>query len=480
MQMEGYMKNKAKRSFSIWLLAAFLFILGTYSCSEAHPSSITPTGMVKMTRVAGTLVSTITSTPTADGKVAPPPEATTPTRTILPSATLQPTTQSSSMATIATVHTYYASLPPGQYLAYHNRETDQEGGLQAISPNGAILTQLTNFDAYPVTADGKNVLVLSGDPAEQPFEFILNLENNETIQLPTISDCAYFSGLPDLSKLAMWCGDHEIYVFTRKDQSLVPVTNITKEEEYYFFPLWSPDGKWIAFFNLTYGSNTRHGQNDPDDGLYLVDTACLADPDTCPAKTRGPFQDDLYLQGPYAWSPDSQELVIPSNSLTGPIKIFDLKTERFHNLKQIGGYGLPRSMAWSPDGEWIAYSQMESENDSSYDIFLTPAKGGEPIQLVNSSSHTAIAYFWFTVPLPFHVEDTFAITEAGANLNLRQSPDLSAKVLKILQAGEQVQVLEGPVDAEGYRWWRARVISDGEEGWLVEFPVWFTLVDSQK
>jgi len=470
--MEDFVKNK--RSFSIWLMAAFLCIQGAYSCSEARPIFITPTGIVKMTQVSSTPVSNITSTSTPDGKATSSPEVTTPTLAVQPSATLQPTGQSSSMATLATIRTFYASLPPGQYLAYYN--TDQVGGLQAISLDGAVRIQLTNFDAYAITADGKKVLVLSG-PADQPVKSILNLENDATTQLPpAIRHCDYFSGLPDLSKLAMWCRDNEIYVFTRKDQSLVQVTHITNEEEqFYFYPLWSPDGKWIAYFDLF----SNPFRVDPGDGLYLVDTSCLADPDTCPAKTRGPFQDDLYLQGPYAWSPDSQQLAIPSNSLTEPIKIFDLRTESFHDLRQIGGSGLPRSIAWSPDGEWIAYSQSESESNSSDDIFLTPAKGGEPIQLVNSS-HTAIAYFWLTIHLPFHIGDTYEITEAGANLNLRQSAVLSAKILKTLQAGEQVQVLEGPVDALGYRWWKARVISDGEEGWLVESPEWFTPVDSQK
>jgi hypothetical protein len=171
-------------------------------------------------------------------------------------------------------------------------------------------------------------------------------------------------------------------------------------------------------------------------------------------------------------------LAIPSQSDTLPIKIFDLKTEKFHDLRHTGGYGHVNSMAWSLDGEWIAYSQRESEADPSESIFLTPAKGGEPVPLKHGTN-SAIVYFWLTVPLPFYIGDIYTITDAGANLNLRQTPSLSAKALMKLQIGEQVQILEGPVEADGYRWWKARVVSNGVEGWLVEQPDWYQPLNSQ-
>jgi hypothetical protein len=463
------MKKIGKSRSSSLLIVSFLCVLGTYSCLVSRQIPGFPTEIDATIQMSGTSVRVVTSTLLPDATY-PTRETSMPTRAVRPSATVQPTTQPPLSAVFAAVRTAFASLPPGQYLTYY--DNDLGDSMQVISLDGKIRKQFLQYYVYSIVPNGRKLIY--PDDAGRLFIFDLN-DNTVKELLLTRQGCTEFNGSPNLHQLAVWC-DGEIYVLSLEDHSMVSVTHITREEQYYFFPLWSPDGKWIAFFNLTYPPN--HYKTDPDDGLYLLDTSCLANPDTCPAKTRGPFQDNLYLQGPYSWSPDSQKLAIPSKSDTRPIKIFDLKTESFQNLMQTGGYGFARSIAWSPDGEWIAYSQAEKDTTSSQSIFLTPAKGGKPIQLVDNS-YPASGNFWLTVPLPFHIGDTYTINDAGANLNLRQAPSLSAKVLMKLQTGEQVQILEGPVEADGYSWWKARVVSDGAEGWLVEQPEWYEPVDSQ-
>lgn len=79
-----------------------------------------------------------------------------------------------------------------------------------------------------------------------------------------------------------------------------------------------------------------------------------------------------------------------------------------------------------------------------------------------------------TTATAFRLGDTYLITPAGANLNLRAAPSTQANVLKKLQPENYVTLLEGPLQAEKHTWWRVRVEPMEElTGWVVEDPVWY-------
>ena len=61
-------------------------------------------------------------------------------------------------------------------------------------------------------------------------------------------------------------------------------------------------------------------------------------------------------------------------------------------------------------------------------------------------------------------------------MHLRQSPTLAGSIVKRLQPDDRVQILEGPVQADGYTWWKMRVMADGIEGWAVQHPDWYEKV----
>ena len=78
-------------------------------------------------------------------------------------------------------------------------------------------------------------------------------------------------------------------------------------------------------------------------------------------------------------------------------------------------------------------------------------------------------------PLPaLQPGKSYTITESGDGLNLRRSPALSGEVIKKLKEGDEIQVLEGPVEADENLWWRVRLegSDDGGRGgrdtWLVQ------------
>lgn len=53
----------------------------------------------------------------------------------------------------------------------------------------------------------------------------------------------------------------------------------------------------------------------------------------------------------------------------------------------------------------------------------------------------------------------------GKNLRLRDAHGLDTNVIAGLPPGTQMTLLEGPVEDDGYPWWRIRT-SDGREGWV--------------
>ena len=76
-----------------------------------------------------------------------------------------------------------------------------------------------------------------------------------------------------------------------------------------------------------------------------------------------------------------------------------------------------------------------------------------------------------TIPMPsplFHVGQTVRVqTIDGEILNLRAAPTRKSDILVYIEDDTQLELLEGPVEAEGFHWWRVHT-PDGLEGWVVE------------
>ena len=51
-------------------------------------------------------------------------------------------------------------------------------------------------------------------------------------------------------------------------------------------------------------------------------------------------------------------------------------------------------------------------------------------------------------------------------LRVRAAPELNSEVQAVLIEGGQVEVLEGPMSADGYQWYRVQYDSMGRLGWV--------------
>jgi hypothetical protein len=78
--------------------------------------------------------------------------------------------------------------------------------------------------------------------------------------------------------------------------------------------------------------------------------------------------------------------------------------------------------------------------------------------------------------LAFRVGDIYIVTQVGIRLNLRQGPSRNARVVRQLRAGSALTIIDGPVVAEGFTWWKFRLYPATQppvEGWAVESQEWY-------
>ncbi len=75
--------------------------------------------------------------------------------------------------------------------------------------------------------------------------------------------------------------------------------------------------------------------------------------------------------------------------------------------------------------------------------------------------------------LAFRVNDVYIVSADGAGLNVRAEPNKDARVLTQLQQYDFVTIIDGPVEADGYTWWKVRLEFADTVGWAVENSGWY-------
>ncbi|MBN1202303.1 MAG: hypothetical protein JXJ20_10645 [Anaerolineae bacterium] len=99
---------------------------------------------------------------------------------------------------------------------------------------------------------------------------------------------------------------------------------------------------------------------------------------------------------------------------------------------------------------------------------LTPIPTRTPLPSPTPGSPLGHGCEYAYIPPPVGIGDSAEVTQHGAGLRLRASAITSAKVLRELAVGTRMTVINGPVCAQGYRWWRVKLEADGQAGWLAD------------
>ncbi|MFC1559428.1 protein kinase [Gemmatimonadota bacterium] len=139
-----------------------------------------------------------------------------------------------------------------------------------------------------------------------------------------------------------------------------------------YYPVWSPDGRWIAYLL------------EKDDVSYWV-YRILAEGGSAPQRigesTTHP--DGIAYYWGLGWSPDGRSLaIVDQESAQLPHSIYILSVDGEKRRLTTPSSSSERDIlpVFSPDGEKLAFVRQES-HIKTRDIYILPLKGGEPYRI---------------------------------------------------------------------------------------------------
>jgi Tol biopolymer transport system component len=191
---------------------------------------------------------------------------------------------------------------------------------------------------------------------------------------------------PDGGQIAFYEGE---YPFQRINVINLDGTNrrvLTPEPDFQIYHshlVWSPDGGTIAFYQPS---------NPPDSNQEIIKTVDLSS-GTIATLTRPGFYNAL------SWSPDSRYLAFTSGSQfeRQTMFVYDLASGDFTVLTPDPFQNVLTS-AWSPDGNWIAFTATPIGDELGTQILYTVRADGSGLAALTSPDEYVYPFAWIPQP----------------------------------------------------------------------------------
>lgn len=248
--------------------------------------------------------------------------------------------------------------------------SDREGGgltnIWRVPENGGRAERVTSFKSgdvrWPaISADGRVIVfehdfgISKLDVASRkvtPIHLDIAAETQESMsEVRDFNSQADDYDLAPTSRRVAFSVHGEIFTAPVEEGDLRQITDSPARDK---SPLYSPDGKMIAFIS------DRSGREE----LYIAPADGAGEPQK--------ITDLDALKLAFAWSRDSREIAFTSSDYT--LRKYSLATKQTTALasSRYGGISPP---VWSPDSKWIAYAKPNQARTTH--VYLVPAGGGQ-------------------------------------------------------------------------------------------------------
>ena len=321
--------------------------------------------------------------------------------------------------------------PDGKYLSFLSSRQGAKGGqVWLMNRAGGEAIKVTDVKGgvseYAWSPDGTRLVLVVNvpDPQEAAAEEEREKAKEGPAKTPKPMVVDRYSFKQDVSGYLRGERTH-LYLFdvaTRKAELLTPGTFDEQS------PAWSPDGKQVAFIR-------RHGDGDvdrmPNHDLFVME-AC-----TCAEPNRLTFT-AVEESGPIAWSPDGQSIAYllgdePKWSAYDQAQLMVIAARGGEPRALTTTLDRPvRSPFWSRDGRSLTFLVVD---DRAQHIASVPAAGGTVTQLlegrrvVDRISPGPDGAFAVLTATATEIPEVYALEEGGLRRLSRQNDDWFKEVL---------------------------------------------------
>jgi len=266
--------------------------------------------------------------------------------------------------------------PDGSKLVFQSNRTGvfQIYVMNADGSNVVRLTNSAGADAGPHFSPDGSKIVFSSERDGQPEVYVMNADGSQQTRLTNFHvDTSHPSWSPDGTKIIFcsnkntpnlkadwWDQYHDIYTM-RADGS--DVKRITDSRTVCTFPVWSPDGKRMAYRKVI----KTPGFYD-DKNLTLANT----NSEVFVSNIDGTGEMNLSKSAAYdgwpAWSPDGSKIAFGSNR-AGVTQLYLISADGSHLIRLVNDRETDEDTrpAWSRDGTKIAFTRMRN---GTMDIYV--------------------------------------------------------------------------------------------------------------
>jgi len=257
-----------------------------------------------------------------------------------------------------------------------------------IPEEGGQPVQVTNHTSgslfWPsLSSDGKTIVyeenfglwkldLAAGKPVEVKIDIVSD-EKENNLETLTVSGEADSYSLSPSAKRAVVSTHGELFTIATDRGDVFRVTQTPGARERY--PVWSPDGKLIAFV----------GDQGGREEVWVCDER---------GRNAKKISDGDSEKGQLAWAPDSKALLYTgSDKKLYKHNVADGKNEVIATGEVIGfGQTAVSNPQWSPDGKWVSFTKADATLLPH--VYVVSAAGGKERRITGDDSYSETGAHW--------------------------------------------------------------------------------------